>query len=320
MFNRLLPLCATLLGAAQLTSPAIAQDFPTKQPIKIVVPVPPGGGTDALARITAEFLQRRLGQTVIVENKPGASSTIGADYVYKSPADGYTLLLTGAEFAVVPAVRAVPYKFDQFTYVYRAVTIPSMIVVGPKSPYKTFAELLAAMKAKPGDIRYGSTGIGAIVHVGVSMFEGAAGVKTLHVPYSGIGPVFTDLLGGTSLDFTMGSGPYPEGIRPLVSGGSRRSTAYPDLPTLDELGIRDAAWDVWFGILAPPNLPTPVADRLAAEIGAIMKDPAAIVKIQAAMQALPDKEPLVGETFKKQTLEDHRKWKAVVDRNKIVVQ
>ena len=320
MFKNITIFCVALLGATQLLSPAIAQDWPTKQPIKIVVPVPPGGGTDALARITAEFLQRRLGQTVIVENKPGASSTIGADFVAKSAPDGYTLLVTGAEFAVVPTVRAVPYRIDQFTYLYRAITVPSMIVVGPKSSYKSFSELVAAMKAKPGEIKYGSTGIGAIVHVGVSMFEGAAGVKAQHIPYSGIGPVFQDLLGGTSLDFTMGSGPYPEGIKPLVSGGSKRSSAYPDLPTLDELGIRDAAWDVWFGFLAAPNLPSRVADRLTAEIGAVMRDPDAIAKIQAVFKAAPDKEPLTGDVFKKQTLDESKKWKAVVDREKIVAQ
>src|SRR5207342_3462438 len=108
-------------------TPAVAQDFPKKQPIRIIVPVPPGGGTDGIARITAEFLTKRMGQTVVVENRPGASSTIGADHVAKSPPDGYTLLVTGGEFAIVPSVRKVPYTFDDFTYLVRPFNNPTVI-------------------------------------------------------------------------------------------------------------------------------------------------------------------------------------------------
>ena len=165
----------------------------------------------------------------------------------------------------------------------------------------------------------GSTGIGAIVHVGVAKFEGAAGVHALHVPYSGIGPVFNDLFGG-QIDFSMASTPLPDNLKVIASAGSRRNPAYPNVPTLEEFGIKDASWDVWFGFFAPPNLPKPIADRLNAEIGAILKDPEAIAKYQNVMKAPPDKEPLVGDAFKKQTVDDNRKWKAVVDRAKIVVQ
>lgn len=319
MFKKSFSLCAVFAGALQLLSPAMAQEWPTKQPLKIVVPVPPGGGTDGLARITAEFLQRRLGQTVIVENKPGASSTIGADFVFKAPADGYTILLTGAEFAVVPATRKVPYHIDQFTYLIRPYSLPALVFLSPKSPLTTFPEFLAEMKAKPGQMRYGSTGIGAIVHVGVSMFEGAAGVRALHVPYGGAGPVLNDLFGG-QIDFSMGSGPLPDNLKVIASAGSKRSFTYPNIPTLEEFGIKNASWDVWFGIFAPPNLPKPIADRLTAEIGAILKDPEAIAKYENLMKAPPEKEPLVGDAFKKQTLEDNKKWKAVVDKEKIVVQ
>ena len=245
----------------------------------------PGGGQDGIARITAEFLQRRLGEAVIVENKPGASSTIGGDFVFRAPADGYTLLLTGAEFAVVPATRNVPYKIDQFTYLIRPYTVPAMLLLSPKSSLSTFPEFLAELKAKPGQLRYGSTGIGAIVHVGVAKFEGAAGVNALHVPYSGIGPVFNDLFGG-QIDFSMASTPLPDNLKVIASAGSRRNPAYPNVPTLEEFGIKDASWDVWFGFFAPPNLPKPIADRLNAEIGAILKDPEAIAKYQNVMQAL----------------------------------
>jgi tripartite-type tricarboxylate transporter receptor subunit TctC len=256
---------------------------------------------------------------VVVENKPGASSTIGADFVAKAPADGYTLLFTGGEFAVVPAVRNnLPYKYDDFTYLVRAFVASPLVLASPKYPGNSVQALIAQMKANPGQVRYGSTGTGAIVHLGVSMFEAATGTKALHVPYAGFAPVVNDLLSGT-LDFTMGSPPFHEGLRPFASAGSRRSTAFPNLPTLEELGIKGATWDVWFGLLAPANLPKPIADRLVTEISAVLKDPEALAKYQAATY-VPEVEPLRGDAFKKQVLEDLKRWKAVVDREKIVVQ
>jgi tripartite-type tricarboxylate transporter receptor subunit TctC len=311
---------ALLVCAVQMPSPALAQDYPRKQPIRIVVPVPPGGTTDALARSTAEFLQRRMGQSVIVENKPGASSTIGADFVAKSPADGYTVLFTGAEFALVPAVRSnLPYKYDEMTYLVRTFNIPALVWASPKYAASSVQELVADMRTRPGQVRYGSTGIGAIVHLGVSTFESAMGVKALHVPYSGIGPVFNDLLAGT-IDFSMGTPPFPDGIKVIGSVGTKRHPGWPNVPTLEEQGIKGATWNVWFGFLAPPNLPKPIADRLTAEITAVIKDPEAIAKFQSIARHGPEAEPLAGDAFKKQAQDDFLKWKTVVDREKIVVQ
>ena len=320
MFRSLGLVVALLTGATQFASPALAQEFPKKQPVKIVVPVPPGGGTDVLARITAEFLQRRLGQTVIVENKPGASSTIGSDLVAKSPADGYTILFTGAEFAVVPAVRGhLPYKFDEFTFLIRGFTVPPLMVASAKLPASSLQELTTQMKTHPGQIRYGTSGIGAIVHMGLAMFEGAAGVKGLHVPYQGMAPVYNDLLAGT-IDISQTAPPFPEGLKVLGSVGSRRNPAYPNLPTLEEIGIKGATWDVWWGFMAPPNLPKPIADRLVAEISAVFRDPEAIAKYQASAKFVPDTELLIGDAFKKLVLEDNKKWKTVAEREKIVLQ
>jgi tripartite-type tricarboxylate transporter receptor subunit TctC len=321
MLSRTLGSMIGLLAAATLlAAPALAQDYPRKQPIRIIVPVPAGGGTDALARATAEYLQRRMGQTVIVENKPGASSTIGADFVAKSPADGYTLLFTGAEFALVPAVRPnLPYRYDEMTYLVRTFNIPALVWASPKYTPNTVQEMVADMKARPGQVRYGSTGIGAIVHLGVSTFESALGVKALHVPYSGIAPVFNDLLAGT-IDFSMGTPPFPDGIKVIGSVGTKRHPGWPTVPTLEEQGIKGASWGVWFGFLAPPNLPKPIADRLIAEINAVIKDPEAIAKYQSIARHGPEAEPLTGDAFKKQAQDDFAKWKAVVDREKIVVQ
>lgn len=314
----LLGLLATACVLA--VTPAMAQDFPRKQPIKIVVPVPPGGGTDILARVTAEFLQRRLGQSVVVENRPGASGVIGGDFVAKAPADGYTLLFQGGEYALVPAVRKeMPFRFDEMTYLVRPFVYPTVVWGSPKLAVNTTQELVAYMKANPGKVRYGTTGVGAIVHLAAAMLESSAGVKGVHVPYTGIAPVFQDLMAG-NLDFSMGSPPAPEGLKVLGGSGTKRSPLYPNLPTWDELGISGASWDVWFGLFGPPNMPKPVADRLIAEVTAILKDPEAIAKYQSAAKASPELAPLTGDDFKRSTLQDNRNWKAVVDREKIVIQ
>jgi tripartite-type tricarboxylate transporter receptor subunit TctC len=315
MFKSLTLFCSLLIGAL----PASAQEFPKKQPVKIIVAVNPGGATDTVARITAEFLQRRLGQTVIVENKPGASGTIGADHVAKAAADGYTVLLAGSEFAAVPAVRKVPYKIEDLTYLTRGFVVSPLMYGSPHFPVSSLQELVTYMKANPGKVRYGSTGIGAIVHMGIAMFEGAAGVKGLHVPYTGIGPVFNDLLAG-HIDISEGAPPFPEGVKVLGSIGSKRNPAFPNLPTLDEVGVKNAGWDQWFGFLAPPNMPKPLADRLITELNAVFKDPQAIAKYQTSTKFAPDPEPLTGEAFRKQVQEENKKWKTVVERENITVQ
>jgi len=257
-----------------------------------------------------------------VENRTGASGAIGADYVAQSPADGYTLFLAGAELAVLPAVRSnLPYKFDEFTFLIRGFTLQPLVMIGPKVPVTSPEELVASMKANPRKLRYGTTGVGAIVHLGTAMFEGAAGVKGVHVPYPGIAPAYQDLLAG-NIDFIVGgSVPFPEGgIKVVGTNGTKRSPVYPNLPTLEESGIKNASWDAWFGVIAPPNLPKPIADRLIAEIGAVFKDPEAIAKYQAATKSVPETHPLIGDEFKKQVIEENKRWKAVADREKIVVQ
>lgn len=310
---------ALLIGATQVAPFAMAQEYPKKQPIKMIVTVPPGGTSDILARATADALHRRLGQVVIVENKPGASSTIGVDFVARAPADGYTLLFVGPEFAVVPAVRTkLPYKFESLTYLVRPFLVAPVLLASPKYLPSSLQELLADMKARPGQVKYGSTGIGAVVHVGLASFEASADVKGLHVPYQGIAPVLNDLLAGT-LDITQAASPIPEGLKPLASAGTKRNPEFPNVPTLDEAGIKGATWDVWWGFFAPPNLPQPIAERLISEITAVIKDPVVIAKYKAAVKFEPEANPLTGEAFKKAVLEDNHKWKTVVEREKISV-
>jgi len=312
---------ALLIGTTLAAFPVMAQEYPTKQPIKIVVPFNAGGLADVLARVTAEFLQRRMGQAVVVENKPGAGSAIAQDYVAKSPPDGYTLFMATPEVGTLPAVRSnLPFKSEDFTYLIRGFTVQPLFMVGPKVPVSSIPELVAYIKANPGKVRYGTPGVASIAHLSTVMFEAAAGVKGTHVTYTGIVPVYQDLLAGNIEFLAGGSAPFPEGIKVLGSVGTKRSPIYPNLPTLEESGIRSAGWDIWFGFLAPPNLPKPIADRLIAEISAVLKDPEAIAKFQAATKSAPEANPLTGDAFKKQVGDEIKVWKAVAEREKIVVQ
>ena len=318
MFNLLRWVCIWLSIGIVSTVPAAAQDFPKKQPIKIVVAANAGGGSDVRARVIAELLQRRLGQAVVVENRAGASGMIGADFVAKAPPDGYTLFFTASEFAVLPAVRKeMPYKFEDFTFLMQLFAFQPMLYASPKLPVSTIPELIAYMKANPGKVRYGSTGVGAVVHLGLAMFEGGAGVKGTHVPYTGIAPVYTDMLGG-HVDITQATPPAPEGgIKVLGVVGTKRSPVYPDYPTLEEMGIKNASWDIWFGLVGPPKMPKPIVDRWIAEISAMMKDPEAIARFEQ-IKAVPDL--LVGDEFRAMAVKDNRNWKAVAEREKVVLQ
>ncbi len=314
-------LCAIgtlFIGTA--AAPAMGQEFPKKQPIKIVVGANAGGVTDVLARITAEYLQRRLTQAVVVENRPGAGGSIAVDYVAKSPADGYTLLFMANELVALPAVRDnLPYKLDELTFLVRGFTVQPMIYGSARLPVSSAQELVTYMKANPGKVRYGTTGVGGVLHMGIAMFEGATGIKGVHVPYTGAAPMYQDMLAG-NIEYTQGTPPAPEGSKVLAVVGTKRSAVFPNAPTLEELGIKNASWDAWFGFVAPPKLPKTVADRLIAEIGAVLKEPEAIAKYTTAAKFAPETSPLVGDDYKNRALDENKRWKAVAEREKIVVQ
>ncbi|MEY4491186.1 MAG: hypothetical protein RLY41_992 [Pseudomonadota bacterium] len=258
---------------------ALAQAWPSK-PISLVVPFPAGGTTDVLARAVGQELSKSLGQPVVVESKPGAGATLGADYVAKSKADGYTLLMGAVHHTIASSVyKKLPYDFQKdLTPVTTVALVPNVLVVNPNVAAKTTKELQALAKASPGKLTYGSNGNGTGQHLIGAQFEAMGGVELLHVPYKGSGPLTTDLLGG---QITMSFDTITPVLSHIKAGKLRalavttfkRSPALPDVPTLDESGLKGFNLGTWFGILAPANTPRDVVVRLNAEVVKIVNAP-----------------------------------------------
>jgi tripartite-type tricarboxylate transporter receptor subunit TctC len=262
---------AVLACAAWPLMPAAAA-FPDK-PIRIVVPFAPGGGTDAIARTLGVGLAEALGQTVIVDNKPGAGTIIGSEFVAKSASDGYTLVMSTFAHAVNPSLQPkLPYDTDKaFAPVALIGVSPNVLVVRSDRPYKTVADLVAAAKATPNKLTFASQGNGTSAHLAGVLFKDLAGIDIVHVPYRGAGPALTDLLGG-QVDMMFATA---AAARPFVTGGkmralavttARRSPAYPGVPTMAEAGVAGYAAESWYGLYAAANTPKAVIDRLNAAV------------------------------------------------------
>ena len=272
---------AALLGAAGLGSAqAQAPAAWPQRPISLVVPFPAGGTTDVLARALAERLSSSLGQTVIVESKPGAGATLGADFVAKSKPDGHTLLMGAVHHTIAPAVyRKLPYDLQKdFAPVAGVALVPNVLVVNAGTPVKTVAELVAMLKAKPGAYQYGSNGNGTAQHLIGTQFENLTGTDLAHIPYKGSGPLATDLLGGQltmSFDTITPVLPHIKAgkLRPLAVTTAKRSSALPDVPTLDEAGLKGFNIGTWFGVLAPAATPREVVARLSTEVLKVVQSP-----------------------------------------------
>ncbi|MBL8521800.1 MAG: tripartite tricarboxylate transporter substrate binding protein [Betaproteobacteria bacterium] len=251
---------------------AHAQAYPNK-PVTLIVPFPPGGTTDVLARALAEKLGTALGQPVIVESKPGAGATIGADFVAKAKPDGYTLLVGAVHHTIATSVyKKLPYDFQKDLLPITTIAmVPNVLVVNSANPAKSAAELVAAAKAQPGKLSYGSNGNGTAQHLIGTQFENETGAQILHVPYKGSGPLTTDLLGGQvtmSFDTVTPVLPHIKAgkLRALAVTTGTRSSALPDVPTLAEAGIKGIAIGTWFGVLAPAGTPKDLVTRLNAEM------------------------------------------------------
>jgi tripartite-type tricarboxylate transporter receptor subunit TctC len=267
-------LVLAMTGAA-----AMAQAWPSKA-ISLVVPFPPGGTTDVLARALGEKLSRSLGQPVIIENKPGAGATIGADYVSKSRPDGYTLLIGAVHHTIASSVyKKLPYDFQKdFAPITTIAMVPNVLVVNAATPVKNITELVALVKAQPDKASYGSNGNGTAQHLIGTQFQALTGTTLTHIPYKGSGPLATDLLGGQilmSFDTITPVLQHIKGgkLRALAVTTATRSPALPDVPTLEEAGLKGFNIGTWFGVLAPAATPKDIVTRLSSEMMAIIASP-----------------------------------------------
>nr|WP_315527977.1 tripartite tricarboxylate transporter substrate binding protein [uncultured Achromobacter sp.] len=276
-----------LAGAvlALTAGPALAQAWPSK-PVRMVVPFPPGGATDAAARIYAQHLGDFLGQGVVVENKAGAGGEIGAEYVAKSAPDGYTLLMGAVGSHAIHAAMPDKPGYDfatAFVGVSMATSMPMAVAVNSKVPATNVQELIALAKSKPGTITFGSAGPGTSQHMAGELFQVVTGTRLMHVPYRGSGPAITDLLGG-QIDMVIETLPA---LLPQVASGkirllgvttATRATALPDLPTLMEQGVKDYSVATAYALLAPAGTPPAIVDKLSAG----MQKAAAMASVQQA--------------------------------------
>ncbi|WP_233237434.1 tripartite tricarboxylate transporter substrate binding protein [Bordetella sp. LUAb4] len=274
--------CAFALLGASLAASATtsAADWPT-HPITLVVPFPTGGTTDVLARALGDQLSRNLGQPVIVENRPGAGATIGADYVTKSKPDGYTLLMGAVHHTIATSVyKSLTYDFQKdLAPIAPIAMVPNVLTINPTyTPAHNVAELVTLAKQAPKGLTYGSNGYGTAQHLIGTQFQAATGAPLLHVPYKGSGPLTTDLLGGQvamSFDTITTVLPHIKAgkLRALAVTTARRSDALPDVPTLAEAGLPGFDIGTWFGVFAPAATPKPVLERLSSEVEKVTASP-----------------------------------------------
>lgn len=308
-------LCAGLASAA--IGPARAQTFPRREPIKIVVPFPPGGPTDGLARIISERLQRELGQTIVIENRGGAGGGIGGKFVAEAPADGYTLLMTpGGALTTGPAVNPdIGYDPEKvFTPVCQLIETPLIISVVPTLPAKSLADVVAYAKANPGKLIWGSQGFGTAPHLIAEMFKLEAGINMLHVPYRGSGPLLNAVLAKQVqivADASTTSLPFIQAgkLRPIAIAGAERARALPNVPTTGEEGFPKLRAPFWLAVVAPAGTKGDVIDKLNHAFRQALAAPDTVDKL-AALGAMPK----VGTPQQLGTMlaKELAQWRAVV--------
>jgi tripartite-type tricarboxylate transporter receptor subunit TctC len=274
---RLHCLPAAIVAAASIALPVCAQNYPNR-PIRFVVPFSPGGAADVPGRILTQKLTDALGHQVVVDNRPGAGSTIGADQVAKAPPDGYTLLtISNTHFVSAALYKKLPYdSVADFAPVTQVTSAPNVIVVHPSLPAKTVRELIALAKAKPGKIDYASSGNGSTQHLTGALFTKMAGIEMTHIPYRGSGPATADLLSGqVTVGFPGIAGMLPQiragKLRALAVTSAKRSPELPDTPTVAEAGIKGYDVTAWFGVAGPTGLPRDIVLKLHTELLRILK-------------------------------------------------
>jgi tripartite-type tricarboxylate transporter receptor subunit TctC len=295
--------------------------YPEKT-VTLVVPFPPGGSTDAIARVIGQKLQEKLGQSFIVDNKAGATGTIGAAFVKRAPADGYTLFVSSlGPFVIAPhLIKGVQYDalkdLDPITV---AVQAPNVLVVPAASPYKSVAELLAGLKKTPGKVSFASSGNGSSDHLSAELFWQQSGTEGLHIPYKGGGPAINDLLGGqvdaafvniNSIIQHIKGGK----VRALAISSEKRNPLLPEVATLQEQGVKGAEVQSWQAVAGPKGLPADIKAKLQAEIKAALNDPAVKEKLLAQGFEIVANTP---DEFAKFQAAEYAKWKQLIETRKI---
>lgn len=284
--------------------------------IRLVVPFPAGGSTDLVTRVVAADLGVALGQTIIVENRAGAGSLIGSEYVAKAPADGYTVLMAGLTNVFLPYAHSNLrfHPIDDFAPVGLVADLPNVIAVHAKTPYKTLADLVAADRAKPGSISFGSAGVATPSHLVCEMVNHDARIKLQHVPYKGNAPAVNDLMAGTipvMCNNLGGTLPYMSGgqIRVLAQTGKARSPSLPDVPTFSELGMPGLDTGLWMGLMVPKDTPRDVVTKLNAALAKVMNEPSTREKLAKLGAAPLNPTPAA---FDERIKADRRAWDPVL--------
>ena len=304
MKKRIFILAASALAVASTWAQAPAAgtgaDYPNKI-IKIIVPFTAGSATDIMARIVGERLSASMGQAIVVENRPGAGGTLGAAQVAKSEPDGYTLLVVSTGHVVNPALYgSLPYDtIGDFAGISPLAALPSVLVVGAGSPIKSVSELIAAAKAKPGQLNYASAGVGSATHVNAEKFRAVSGIQATHIPFKGTPETIVEVSAGrVDFMFTPVLASIPtirdNRMRALAVSTAKRSTALPDVPTVSEAGVPGFVFDFWIGLLAPAKTPRAIVNKLNAEVRKVMTQPEVIERM-AKLGAEPM--PMTPERF-----------------------
>lgn len=310
-----------LVVAAVLLLPVLgaeAQDFPSR-PVRLVVPYPPGSGTDIVARLLGQKLGEHLGKQVFVDNRPGAGATLGTDYVAKADPDGHTILMADVgPLAIAPAaLAAVPYTVQRdLVPIAQVATLPFLLAVHPSLPVQSVPDLIKYAKGKPGELNYASTGNGTAVHLTTELFDQLTNIEMTHVPYRGSGPALADLVAGrVSVMFVnvLSAMPFVKAgqLRALAVGSARRLEALKDVPTFSELGLDSFEAGVWFGILGPAGVPDQVVRRLNSEITLALASPEFTEKLAQQGAEVTASTP---EQFAEKIRSEAEKWARVVQK------
>jgi tripartite-type tricarboxylate transporter receptor subunit TctC len=319
MRSLLLKVAAVLLA---LTASALAQDYPSK-PVRLIIPFPPGGSNDVVGRMIATQLGDKLGKQVVVDNRAGAGGVIGTEVAANSPPDGYTLLVISIAHAVNPWLYKLTYDpIKSFTPVGILASGPNVLVVNPELPVNSVKELIALAKQKPGELQYASAGIGSFQHLGGELFKLEAGADILHVPFKGGGPAMIDVIGGhTKVMFSslVQTTPHIKSgkLRPLGTGGTKRSPVLPDVPTIAEAGVPSYEAVNWWGIVAPAGTPPAIIEKLHKDLAAVQSSPATQEQFSREGATVVQ---MSAADFGKFMQTEMAKWERVVKEGKIKAQ